>query len=478
MKKTKKTSNPKQITSLKHGLPKNRLLVVIAVLAFAGVGASLTFFSKAATGSFVKVATHPQAAVQPTTYGKTLATLESWNGKLYSGFGDWGINSSANTGPITITPFDGTSFAAEPEITAKSEALHTLRKINGKLYAPATQRKYNYEYAYTVSTSTGLGTASWLNPYTTDSTHLFDMVTLTGSENSSPTEPDLWLIGSNGNNAIAKRSLDGGATWQLALSVPPSDNTFARFYGAGVFNGKLYIHAVNSNSSYAQPKSKVFDPVAGIWSDGPVLGRFTNSDIFAGKMTYVDYSFTSAFQPGYLTSFDGTTKTSTGQYVYDYTIDRTSNTVYALTTSGVVKSSKDLVNWSTAGTAPTVARSIAIYNDAIYVGGTDSALYKLDLSAVPPPPAPDTIAPVVTISQPINSSRVGRNTTVKATATDNVIITKMEVYIDGVVKATSTTGSISYRWSSGKASIGNHTITVKVYDAANNVGESSVIVVR
>jgi hypothetical protein len=96
----------------------------------------------------------------------------------------------------------------------------------------------------------------------------------------------------------------------------------------------------------------------------------------------------------------------------------------------------------------------------------------------PPPPTGDTILPVVTISKPANGSAVGNKLAIAATATDDVRVVKMQIFIDGILKSSSTTGSVSYSWSSRKASIGNHTITVKAYDAAGNFGQASVTVIK
>lgn len=95
-----------------------------------------------------------------------------------------------------------------------------------------------------------------------------------------------------------------------------------------------------------------------------------------------------------------------------------------------------------------------------------------------PLPAPDGTAPSVTISSPLNNAQVGSRVTIKAQATDDTNVTKMEVYIDGTLQASSSTASISTKWRTTKASRGFHTILVKAYDAANNVGQSSVTVIK
>ena len=61
--------------------------------------------------------------------------------------------------------------------------------------------------------------------------------------------------------------------------------------------------------------------------------------------------------------------------IYDYTIHR--KKVYALGSDGQVRKSKNLATWTDVADAPDTARSIAIFNGSVYVGGTDSTLYKL-----------------------------------------------------------------------------------------------------
>jgi len=67
---------------------------------------------------------------------------------------------------------------------------------------------------------------------------------------------------------------------------------------------------------------------------------------------------------------------------------------------------------------------------------------------------------------------------VAASAKDNVKVTQMEVYVDGVLKAKSTSGSITYSWSARNVSSGAHVIAARAYDAAGNSAASSVTVYR
>jgi poly(hydroxyalkanoate) depolymerase family esterase len=90
----------------------------------------------------------------------------------------------------------------------------------------------------------------------------------------------------------------------------------------------------------------------------------------------------------------------------------------------------------------------------------------------------DTVAPTVSISSPSDGAGVSKNVTISASASDNVGVTKVEIYIDGSLKSTISAPPYDYTWNSAKSTNGNHNITAKAYDAAGNVGISSPISVR
>jgi hypothetical protein len=89
---------------------------------------------------------------------------------------------------------------------------------------------------------------------------------------------------------------------------------------------------------------------------------------------------------------------------------------------------------------------------------------------------PDTTAPVITVINPLAGEKVSTRETIKASATDNIAVTKMMLYVDNVLKATDTDGSISWTWNTTSYSRGAHVIKVIAYDAANNMSSSSITV--
>ncbi len=127
-------------------------------------------------------------------------------------------------------------------------------------------------------------------------------------------------------------------------------------------------------------------------------------------------------------------------------------------------------------TANTTYSYYVIARDS--AGNSSPQSAKVSATTLAPPPTnSDLTAPVVKITSPVQGSTVGRNVNVNATATDNVKVTKMEVYIDGRLKTSNTNStSISYAWYTRKVAAGSHTITVKAYDAVGNIGQGSVMV--
>jgi len=93
----------------------------------------------------------------------------------------------------------------------------------------------------------------------------------------------------------------------------------------------------------------------------------------------------------------------------------------------------------------------------------------------PAPPA-DTFAPVVAINRPTNGSVLNGTVAITAGATDNVGVARMELLIDGVSVANSTTPSIAYEWPTSRPMEGTHTITARAWDAAGNQGNASLTV--
>ena len=88
----------------------------------------------------------------------------------------------------------------------------------------------------------------------------------------------------------------------------------------------------------------------------------------------------------------------------------------------------------------------------------------------------DSYPPSVWISAPGNGATVSGSLNVQGTASDNVGVSRVEFYVDGSLQNTGYAPSFSFSWNSSGVANGQHTLQVKAFDQAGNVGQSSTTV--
>jgi subtilisin family serine protease len=136
-------------------------------------------------------------------------------------------------------------------------------------------------------------------------------------------------------------------------------------------------------------------------------------------------------------------------------------------------------SWDTTKFANTSYSLSAVAYDAAGNAGTSApvAVGVSNVTAPAPPPPTTTIdsaPPVATITNPANGSTVNGMVSIGATATDNVGVTRLTLYVDGTMVSTGNGASVSYRWNARKATAGYHTISAVAIDAAGNQGTTSI----
>lgn len=90
----------------------------------------------------------------------------------------------------------------------------------------------------------------------------------------------------------------------------------------------------------------------------------------------------------------------------------------------------------------------------------------------------DSIKPAVVITFPTNGSIISGIIPINVEATDNIGVTKVEFYIDGIKIETASTRPYKYSWDTTNLQDESiHTIQVKAYDISGNVGESPIVTV-
>ena len=93
-------------------------------------------------------------------------------------------------------------------------------------------------------------------------------------------------------------------------------------------------------------------------------------------------------------------------------------------------------------------------------------------------PVADTTQPVVKILTPANGAILKSNTTISLSATDNVAVTGLKLYIDAKLVGTTSNASLSYNWNIKKAAAGSHTIRGDALDSAGNLGSVTITVTK
>jgi thermitase len=87
----------------------------------------------------------------------------------------------------------------------------------------------------------------------------------------------------------------------------------------------------------------------------------------------------------------------------------------------------------------------------------------------------DTTPPTVAILSPSGSgTTVSGTVQIEISAHDNVGVALVKCYVDGALKATTTTSTLSCSWNARKVTTGVHTIEARAEDAAGNTASSKL----
>ena len=86
----------------------------------------------------------------------------------------------------------------------------------------------------------------------------------------------------------------------------------------------------------------------------------------------------------------------------------------------------------------------------------------------------DTEPPTVSVTNPADGSTVSGTVTIEADASDNVGVTSVEFFVDGVSQGTDTTAPYSVTWNTLASGNGSHSVSATARDAAGNSDSDSV----
>jgi len=196
------------------------------------------------------------------------------------------------------------------------------------------------------------------------------------------------------------------------------------------------------------------------------------------------YNGSNALQTQAVTGADGKTLFM----VYDYELNNNTGLTQSSTPITVVFRPHVLELYNTALSQSLFKSQLdtsstawdALTSSGLYSLG-DSAGYKIAISTTASafvPPTADTTAPGVTVSSPVSATKLAGVVTVSVAATDNVAVTKVELYVNGVLLAADPAPApFNFTWNTALVGNGSYTLMAKAYDAAGNVGQSAATVV-
>ena len=131
------------------------------------------------------------------------------------------------------------------------------------------------------------------------------------------------------------------------------------------------------------------------------------------------------------------------------------------------------LNWNTTATADgTYILTAKAYDSAGNVGQSSAVSITVNNSVSL------TIAPTVTVTSPTSNATVSGTVTVNASASDTVGISKVEFYVNGVLKSSKTSSPYSFNWNTTNLVNSTYSLSAKAYDLKGNSGDAAPVSVK
>ena len=332
--------------------------MTLTAIVLGGVGSPAPW-AAAEDSSSAYVVTNPEAARQPTERGRRIHALKAWQGRLYSGYGDYG----ANTGPIAITSFDPATKAFSVEFIQDTEEIGRFREIGDALYAPAIDPRCCSDFAVRTAGS------AWGQRDVASTYHVYDIVGGAGS--------GLFMSGSttgacNLSCGAVWTSSDGGINWVRSFTEV-GEGAF-RCFNLVSFQSKIYVECTSGRYVLS----------GGSWSVAAIDLVHPEAVIFDQRLITIG--------DGAVFSWDGSSRKDLNRKATALTT--ADGRLFAFY-NGTVYSTSDLDAqqcsflsqwfggrcttgpiWSSVGTYPSSASSVAVLGGYAYSGGADGTIYR------------------------------------------------------------------------------------------------------
>jgi thermitase len=222
--------------------------------------------------------------------------------------------------------------------------------------------------------------------------------------------------------------------------------------------GLSFVSAGNSNvdPGYANTNSII------------IVSATTSSDTKASFSNFGDHVHLSAPGSGIYTTTWGQSYASVSGTSFSAPIAAGVAALVMSANPSLTNAQVEKILFSTAVDLGTAGRDIYFGYGRVNAAAAVAAAKSMTSTA-------DTAPPAASIAAPLDSSTVTALVPVNVTATDNVGVTKVELWVNSSLVGTDTSAPYAFSWDSSKVGNGSHKVMARAYDASGNRSDSAAV---
>lgn len=299
---------------------------------------------------------------------RTIWQTRYYDGNVFAGYGDWGAGSS---GPTDVIYWDGSAFQSAYS-ALKTHATADLFVADGDLWAMSSDPTAGDDEDYVRVTGTTATLAQKTPPKTT---HLFGgwehrdgTLYLSGVNAIDDSRPSIW------------RSTDDGGSWTRVHDEAFSGGT-QRYYSVFYLNGYFWCQRPLNVNAFRSSDGTTWSD-AGFRITAGSAEQISHPVLFDGRIFFMSEHGQGGLTPN-VERFDGTNQATYDSPINNYTRDIFVADGYLYAVVGFVSDTRvyrkatATASWSlVASMSGAVGRSGDGFDGTVWVGGTDSRLYR------------------------------------------------------------------------------------------------------